>query len=266
MEVNLVDKNFEGRDLTLHPGNFKWNVSNITVSKHIFFTDYCLQDVVKYKSQQKKVAWLIEPKAISPNSYSYIENNHHLFDYVLTFDRELLATIKNSMYAPYGTYWVTNKNIYNKNKLLSIIASFKNETLGHKIRHHIINTTKGLDVYGKHPNYKYVASKNEALDDYYFSIAIENSIQDSYWTEKLLDCFVTKTIPIYWGTRDVSNFFNQDGIIFFNKSTELRSILDTLTPELYKQKEHAIEENYKLALQYKDPEDYIFKNYKYLIS
>jgi hypothetical protein len=266
MEVNLVDKNFEGRDLTIYPDNFKWVLSNVPVSKHIFFTDYCLKDVVNCKSQQKKVAWLIEPKAIYPDSYSYIEDNYNLFDYVLTFDRELLSKINNGLFAPYGTYWVTNNKIYNKDKLVSIIASFKNETLGHKIRHHVINTFSGIDVYGKHPNYTYVVSKNEALDNYYFSIVIENSIQDSYWTEKLLDCFVTKTIPIYWGTRDVCNFFNKDGILFFDKSKELKDILDIITPELYKQKEHAIEENYNIALMYKDPEDYIFKNYKYLIS
>lgn len=266
MEINLVDKNFEGRDLTLHPSSFKWNIGSNTVSNHIFFTDYCLKEVENYKTTQKKVAWLLEPKAILPESYSYIQDNYKLFDYVLTFDKELLSKVDNGLYTPYGTYWVNNNINYNKNKLISIIASFKNETLGHKIRHHIINTISGFDIYGKHPNYKYVTSKNEALDSYYFSIIVENSIQDSYWTEKLLDCFVTKTIPIYWGTEDVRNFFNKDGILFFNKSSDLRDILSVLTPELYRQKQHAIEENYKLALQYKDPEDYIFKNYKYLIS
>ena len=266
MEINLVDKNFEGRDLTIHPSCFKWNINNIPVSNHIFFTDYCLTDIVNCKTSQKKVAWLLEPKAILPESYSYIENNYYLFDYVLTFDRELLSKINNGLYTPYGTYWVDNNIPYNKNKLVSIIASFKNNTIGHKIRHHIINTIVGFDVYGNHPNYKRIQSKNEALDNYYFSITVENSIQDSYWTEKLLDCFVTKTIPIYWGTRDVSNFFNEDGILFFNKASELKNILSKLTPELYKQKESAIENNYKLSLQYKDPENYIFKNYNYLIS
>jgi hypothetical protein len=266
MEVNLVDKNFEGRDLSQYPTDFKWNVSSTPVSKHIFFTDYCLHEVINCTTDQKKVAWLLEPKAICSKSYDYIEENYNLFDYVLTFDRELLQKINNGLYTPYGTYWVENNVTYNKHKMVSIIASFKNETLGHKIRHHIINTASGFDIYGKHPNYKYVESKNEALDDYYFSITVENSIQNSYWTEKLLDCFVTKTIPIYWGTKDVCNFFNEDGIIFFNKASELRDILNNLTPELYRQKVLAIEENYKLALQYKDPEDYIFKNYNHLIS
>lgn len=266
MEVNLVDKNFEGRDLALYPVSFKWNTGSVSISEHIFFTDYCLHEVENCNTHQKKVAWLLEPKAICTSSYKYIEEKHNLFDYVLTFDRELLSKINNGLYAPYGTYWVNDNINYEKNKLVSIIASFKNETIGHKIRHHIINTTSGFDIYGKHPKYKYVKSKNEALDEYFYSITVENSIQDSYWTEKLLDCFVTKTIPIYWGTRDVCNFFNKDGIIFFDKASELRNTLNTITPELYKQKEQAINENYQLALQYKDPEDFIFKNYNHLIS
>jgi hypothetical protein len=266
MEVNLVDINFEGRDLISHPYNFKWNTGNIPVSDHIFFTDYRLYEVENYITHQKKVAWLLEPKAIYGNSYKYIEEKYNLFDYVLTFDRELLKKINNGLYTPYGTYWVNNNINYKKCKLVSIIASFKNQTIGHRIRHHIINTINGFDIYGKHPRYKYVESKNEALDEYFYSITVENSIQDSYWTEKLLDCFVTKTIPIYWGTKDVCNFFNKDGIIFFDKASELRNILNNITPELYKQKEQAINENYQIALQYKDPEDFIFKNYNYLIS
>lgn len=266
MEVNLVDNNFEGRDLTLYPESFKWNVTKVPVSKYIFFTDHCLKQAREYKTDQKKVAWLIEPRAILAETYSFIEHNYNLFDYVLTFDRDLLAKINNGLFTPYGTYWVDDKKIYNKTELVSIIASFKNETLGHKIRHHIINNTNGVHVFGNHPNYKYIKTKNEALDQYYFSITVENSIQNSYWSEKLLDCFVTKTVPIYWGTKDVANFFNKDGILFFEKSSELKDILKIITPEFYKQKKHAIDENYELALQYKDPENYIYKHYNFLIS
>jgi hypothetical protein len=47
-----------------------------------------------------------------------------------------------------------------------------------------------------------------------FSVCIENSSERNYFTEKLIDCFAQKVIPIYWGAPNVSEFFDPDGIIF----------------------------------------------------
>ena len=44
-----------------------------------------------------------------------------------------------------------------------------------------------------------------------FSVCIENDVYDTYFTEKILDCFATGTIPIYKGTKNklVIQTFNQ---------------------------------------------------------
>lgn len=267
MEINLVDSNFVGRDLSKYPGCFEWNTSNKKVSTHVFFTDNMLEKVKSLKTDQKKVAWLLEPKAISPNIYTYILENYRLFDYVLTFDKDLLSNIPNGLFAPYGTFWVEDKIDYQKQHMVSMILSFKNYTEGQQLRHNILSQRPSIvDFYGKFDSTKEIKTKNEALDNYYYSIAVENSIQDSYWTEKLLDCFITKTIPIYYGTRDVSNFFNSKGIIFFDSIKQLDVILNKITPEIYNERKIYIEENYNLAKKYKEPEYYIFENYPYLIT
>jgi hypothetical protein len=267
MEVNLVDNNFVGRDLQVNPRYFKWITGNKKVSDHIFFTDNMLDKVDKLKTDQKRVAWLLEPKAISPHIYTYVENNHQKFYKVLTFDRDLIDKIPNGLFCPYGTFWVTDREKYDKQNLVSIILSFKNFTEGQNLRHLILNSKfNNLDYYGRFDSNKQIDSKNEALDNYYFSIAVENSIQNSYWTEKLLDCFITKTIPVYYGTKDVETFFNKKGIIFFNGLEHLSQILPKLTPDIYKERQEYIEENYNLAKKYKDPEDYIFFNYPELLT
>jgi hypothetical protein len=46
-----------------------------------------------------------------------------------------------------------------------------------------------------------------------FSFAIENCRQPYYMTEKLIDCFITGTVPIYWGADYAIDFFNPDGMI-----------------------------------------------------
>ena len=49
--------------------------------------------------------------------------------------------------------------------------------------------------------------------DYQYSIAIENSRQTHYFTEKLLDCLLTKTIPIYYGCPNIAEYFDTRGWI-----------------------------------------------------
>ena len=41
-----------------------------------------------------------------------------------------------------------------------------------------------------------------------YSIAIESSQEINYFTEKLIDCLITKTIPVYWGCPNISEFFD----------------------------------------------------------
>jgi hypothetical protein len=49
-----------------------------------------------------------------------------------------------------------------------------------------------------------------------FSIACENSASPGYTTEKLVQAFAAKTIPIYWGDPLVSRVFNTKAFINVN--------------------------------------------------
>jgi hypothetical protein len=55
------------------------------------------------------------------------------------------------------------------------------------------------------------------------------------------------TLPIYWGTSTISNFFNKKGIIFFETKEELNEILNNLTEDDYYSRLAAIKENYEIA-------------------
>ena len=55
------------------------------------------------------------------------------------------------------------------------------------------------------------------------------------------------TIPIYWGCPNISEYFNTDGIIFFETKEQLNQILDNLTEKDYYDRIDAIVENYKIA-------------------
>ena len=50
-----------------------------------------------------------------------------------------------------------------------------------------------------------------------FSFAVENANYPTYFTEKLTDCFACGTIPVYYGTAGVAQYFNPEGIIFLDE-------------------------------------------------
>ena len=114
-----------------------------------------------------------------------------------------------------------------------------------------------VDLYGRGFNdFKY---KEDALADYLFSVTIENDSYETYWTEKILDCFACGTIPIYHGAPDIGDYFNMDGVILLTDDFDIKS----LTPELYLSKEDAIIDNFKRALQYNVIEDLMWDKYIY---
>ena len=54
-----------------------------------------------------------------------------------------------------------------------------------------------------------VEFKEESLLKYMYSITIENCRQPGYWTEKIVDCFASKSIPLFWGDDAVDDHFDK---------------------------------------------------------
>ena len=83
-----------------------------------------------------------------------------------------------------------------------------------------------------------------------FSIVIENCKEDYYFTEKLIDCFLTGTVPIYYGCPSIAKFFNEKGILSFSNPKECFDIITTLTKEKYDEMLPFIKENFEKAQGY----------------
>ena len=270
VEVNIRDKNFGGEPSSCHKGvnkHVKWNFTNNPVSDTCFLTDMCLQDIHKASGVKRKVAWLLEPNAIHPHMYEWIQTNNKLFDYVLTFDEDLISKGQNYLYYPHGRCWINNYEDLKKENKVSIIASSKNFTEGHQLRHKVIDKFKDIEVFGY--GYNPVENKEDSLSKYMYSVTIENCRQPGYWTEKIVDCFATKTIPIFWGDDAVSDFFDPEGIIYFNSQEELGEILEDLKVNgdaIFESKKAAVEKNFKLVETYRIPEDWMYSKYGFLFT
>jgi hypothetical protein len=53
----------------------------------------------------------------------------------------------------------------------------------------------------------------DTYKDYKFVLAMENKMVDGYVTEKIINAFYSGAIPIYWGSSNITEFFNKDAFI-----------------------------------------------------
>jgi len=239
----------------------KWDVNPDKIDELAIFTDLRLKEVEDFKVKIK-IALILEPRSYKPEIYEYISSHYDKFDHILTYDKDLLKINSKFLFYPLGGCWIKpeDQHIYNKTKTISIICSWKRETIGHKLRHDIISNFKNneIEVFGN--GYIPIDNKITALKDFRYSIVVENGKIDTYFTEKIIDCFRTGVIPIYWGTDKITNFFNSDGIIQFDNIEDLNSIIDRLGEQDYEARKEAIVDNFNLADNYMLCEDWIYTN------
>jgi len=204
------------------------------------------------------------------------------FDYIFTFDEELLKRGPKYVKNLVGTSRVSNKDagIHKKTKLLSLIASTKKWAHGHKLRHIVAEAIKNkypVDLwgtaykpFGKEDSDRSADAikegKTEPLKDYFFSITIMNAKHNNYFTETLIDVFRHGTIPIFWGCDNIGEYFNEKGMLIFNSPSELLNILDNLSEQIYYDRLEYVKENYELAKKYVSMDDTFAANLTSLLS
>lgn len=109
--------------------------------------------------------------------------------------------------------YLENHKPWQKTKRISFIVSGKGWLTGHRwrlaIAKELAHQYPGeVDLFGF--GHKPLADKAAALDNYQYSVVIENSGSDSYWTEKLSDCILGGSIPIYSGAKNAKRDLGVD--------------------------------------------------------
>ncbi len=114
-----------------------------------------------------------------------------------------------------------------KQKLLSVLASNKTFTKGHRARYEFVKLLQQtfpdmVDVFGI--GFNTIEDKWDAIAPYKYHIVIENSTYEDYWTEKLSDCFLGESYPLYHGCRNIEKYFSSDMITNINISKPYEAI------------------------------------------
>jgi hypothetical protein len=230
---------------------FGWDRSASRQHRLTVYTDNSLTEATNQTSGAK-AAWLVESPLATAAAYRWIRRNAQLFDLVLTFDQELLETLPNARPVLLGGCWIKehDRKIHEKSRNVSIIASAKKNMAGQKLRHKIIRKYGDRIDAIVGSGYKALEDKVEGLAPFRYSIVVENCRRNYYFSEKLIDCFMTGTVPIYWGCPSIGLFFDRTGIMAFQTVSELKNILNRIGPEDYERRMSAIARNFETAKRF----------------
>ena len=245
----------------LKPQSFSWTTepaeNQVLIDNAILYANK-----IDRLDSQKSYGWVCESSAIVPQLIEALKDFHEVIiedgelEAIFTNDKSLLELSDNFIYCSNGSNfpWIPAESwgIGEKNKLCSMVASPKVMCDGHHYRQKIACKFKDkIDLFGGACGSERIGisanldqewnDKRIAVCPYKFSIVMENISSDNYFTEKLTDCFATGTVPIYWGAKNIGNFFDSKGIIKLDDDFNV----DILTDDLYNKMIPHIEENYK---------------------
>lgn len=203
-------------------------------------------------------------------SVSNIIKHHKAYDKIVTSNKEVLNNCKNAVFMAYGTTWL-NKSKHHpdafgkyeeslstlkKDLSISTICNSLQGKPGYEIRRTICRNANKINI----PTRFYSSTRfpieglpllpNDDKINLFgsmYSIAIESSQEDSYFTEKLIDCLVTKTVPVYWGCSNISDFFDTSYWVSIENV-----LMNSYTEEHYWNNIDKISSNFQLARKYCD--------------
>ena len=191
------------------------------------------------------------------------------FELIFTFSDRILQTVDNARFVPLNA-WIWNydsivKDAYKqKTKNVSILSSKKLMCDLHKFRFDLAQKCKreGLaDTFGTFDGGNFVEKLTDVLNNYRYSICIENDVTPYYFTERLTTAIACGTIPIYLGATEIDKFFNPDGIIKITTKDDIEKVLKQCTPEEYERRLPAVLDNIERVKKFYNPFDYMAEEY-----
>lgn len=238
------------------PKTFSWTSTPQKIKVAI---DHALPGELSNKNKENRFGWTCESRAITGHLFNGLKNNieayKESYTNIFTYDEELVNLDPSFFkYCPPGsnTPWTPENDygIHNKTKLVSFLCSNNSMTEGHRYRLSWAERLKDkVDMYGGACGSRQLGGhwyhhqpKTEAMNDYMFSIVIENYKMDCYFTEKITDCFANGVIPVYYGSENI-RYFDKNGIIKLTEDFDVSQ----LTPELYYSKLEFVKNNLEVV-------------------
>ncbi len=205
------------------------------------------------QSANVRVLMQCEPPSLYRDFYGMVMANWQNFDLILTYDDRLLVLPNAKEFLPVDA-WVGDLECHKQDQITYMMSS-KIWTREHRMRFMILREVENKNKLGAfdfkmHRSPPRIPSKEDFYRNAKFNIACENQVMTNMFTEKLLDCFRTLTIPIYYGCENIEKYFNPKGLLRFDTFEQWKELVYSLTPDQYDQMLPYALENQQLAKPY----------------
>jgi hypothetical protein len=144
-----------------------------------------------------------------------------------------------------------SKSVPEKRADLSWVTSNLANLRGHRARMEFLGKIKSkikFDLFGR--GFQVIQNKWDALAPYRYSLAVENFRNQYYWSEKISDCFLAWSMPIYCGCTRIKNYFPSESMICFDIEDPfaVEKIRESIANDLWRLNLDAIEYARNLVL------------------
>ena len=177
------------------------------------------ESIVKCPSEN---IWALMQEPYVKGFTDWMSEGHKLFYRVYT--HHITSKVPKYIVSQPALPWYVNKSfdqlsqmdIPAKSKTLSWIVGKALSVPGHFKRLSFLKFIQeknyiDIDLYGT--AVRVIEDKWDGLAPYKYSLAIENSCSPDYWTEKIADCFLSWTIPFYYGCTNLNKYFPEESFI-----------------------------------------------------
>lgn len=231
---------------------------------------------------------ILEPFGYLKNRMiDYFNNHKDCYNHIFTYHQDILDNFPNSSISISPTTWVSG--YISRKKEFSVSSVFGGKHLskyladleGYNIRWELYTRAEEikniprnfyLSTNYKIPDIDYegkllLTDSKEPMFDSQFHVAIENTgVIRNVFSEKLIDCFQTRTIPIYYGPPNIGDFFNTKGMFIVRSVSDIINVCNNLNKNTYDSLKDEIEENYNLSMNYKLLEETLLLNTKKIFN
>ena len=221
----VYDPNVGMRCFRNWPDNNRFQLSKDDYEYLIVLGGFRDNDISYFKNKEKTIGFLLEPEW----STNWQRDLDKYCKYVVAQDQNMFEgdnVIEHPLFmftqsTDWHHFYVSSN--FPKFSRMSIISS----NYGHKfnyIKRHalfkgLLNTDLDIHFYGRNwnlddPRYKGSPyNKSDAIVNYEYSIAIENSSYPNYLTEKFFDLTVCNTVPLYYGCPNAAEIYPSESFI-----------------------------------------------------
>jgi hypothetical protein len=205
--------------------------------------------------------------SVDPDKVIFIKREA---EYIEKYQRPNYKHVRNYDNGAYGiTWWIGNS--YNELKNMEYPKDEKTKDCSLIIRYkyphrqaflnNLFSKPTGIDLYGfDHPkfaDYKGIINspdgkcKMAGIKPYKYSIALTNSQQLNYFSEKICDIYLGWGMPIYWGCPNIGDFFPEKSfrVIDCNDPNVNQRIKEIINTPLTEEDIEAIGEARRLVLE-----------------